>query len=107
MQTDVTQRAEFQHFVDTCSAALGRLPDILVNNAGCMHYTLLRNLHQDAWEREIDVNCKGVVNGVGAVLSGTRYAQRRRRRRMGRRKRKRRRRRRKRGSLTIFGQNVR
>ena len=32
--------------------------DILVNNAGVMYYTLMRNLHHDEWDRQIDVNCK-------------------------------------------------
>ena len=29
---------------------------------------MMKNLHEDEWERTIDTNCKGVVNGVGAVL---------------------------------------
>ena len=32
--------------------------DILVNCAGLMYYTMMKNLHEDEWERQIDVNCK-------------------------------------------------
>lgn len=32
--------------------------DILVNNAGVMYYTMMKNLHEDEWERQIDLNCK-------------------------------------------------
>ena len=45
-------------------------PVLLVNNAGVMHYTLMRNGHEDEWEQAVDVNCKGVLNGIGAVLPG-------------------------------------
>ena len=32
--------------------------DILVNNAGTMCYTMMKNLHEDEWEKQIDVNIK-------------------------------------------------
>ena len=32
--------------------------DILVNNAGVMYYTMMKNLQEDEWERQIDINCK-------------------------------------------------
>lgn len=44
--------------------------DVIVNNAGVMYYTYMTNLMEDDWERTIDINCKGVTNGVGAVLNG-------------------------------------
>ena len=28
----------------------------------------MKNCHEDEWERTVDVNCKGVMNGFGAVL---------------------------------------
>ena len=52
-----------------CTRALGP-PSIPINNAGVMHYTLMRNGHEDEWEQAVDVNCKGVLNGIGAVLPG-------------------------------------
>jgi NADP-dependent 3-hydroxy acid dehydrogenase YdfG len=35
-----------------------------------MYYTLMKNLHEDDWERTVDVNCKGVLNCIGATLGG-------------------------------------
>jgi NADP-dependent 3-hydroxy acid dehydrogenase YdfG len=29
---------------------------------------MMKNCHEDEWERTVDVNCKGVMNGFGAVL---------------------------------------
>ena len=42
--------------------------DILVNNAGVMFYTCMKNVAMDEWEKMIDVNCKGVMNVLGAAL---------------------------------------
>ena len=49
--------------------ALGPV-DIIVNNAGVMYYTMMKNLKVEDWERQVDINCKGVMNGIGAVLGG-------------------------------------
>jgi len=56
--------------VKGAEALLERPISILVNNAGVMHYTYMRNLKEDEWEQAVDVNCKGVLNGIGAVLTG-------------------------------------
>lgn len=40
------------------------------HNAGVMYFTNMKNLHEDEWERTVDVNCKGTMFGVGAVLGG-------------------------------------
>lgn len=32
--------------------------EIIVNNAGVMYYTLMKNLKEEEWEKQIDVNCK-------------------------------------------------
>lgn len=37
---------------------------------GVMYFTNMKNLHEDEWERTVDVNCKGTMFGVGAVLGG-------------------------------------
>lgn len=42
--------------------------DVLVNNAGVMPLSPLSAGKQDEWERMIDVNIKGVLWGIGAVL---------------------------------------
>jgi NADP-dependent 3-hydroxy acid dehydrogenase YdfG len=41
---------------------------VLVNNAGVMPLSLLDSLKVDEWDRMVDVNIKGVLNGIAAVL---------------------------------------
>lgn len=43
---------------------------MLLLTAGVMYFTSMKNLHEDEWERTVDVNCKGTMFGVGAVLGG-------------------------------------
>jgi len=47
--------------------------DILVNNAGVMYYTMMKNFHEDEWERQIDLNCKVSINTsfIGVEGGGT------------------------------------
>ena len=66
---DVTDRALVQSLVSRTEAELGPV-DFLVNCAGVMYYTLMRNLREDEWARTVEVNCKGMLNCVGAVLPG-------------------------------------
>jgi NADP-dependent 3-hydroxy acid dehydrogenase YdfG len=66
-KTDVTRRADVKALVAAAEAAYGPV-DIMVNNAGVMYFTQMKNLHEDEWEQMVDVNCKGVMHGVGAVL---------------------------------------
>lgn len=65
--TDVTDRKAVQLLADQTLSEFGTI-DILVNNAGLMPLSLVKNLHEAEWDRMIDVNIKGVLNGVGAVL---------------------------------------
>ncbi|XP_022103047.1 uncharacterized protein LOC110985905 isoform X2 [Acanthaster planci] len=67
VQTDVCVRQQMKDLVAKTEVELGPI-DILINNAGIMHFTLMKNLLEDAWERMVDINCKGVLNGIGAVL---------------------------------------
>ncbi|XP_070554784.1 uncharacterized protein [Ptychodera flava] len=69
VKTDVTNRNEVKELVRHTESTLGPV-DIIVNNAGVMYYTMMKNLHEDDWERTVDVNCKGVLNSIGAVLDG-------------------------------------
>lgn len=64
---DVTDRKQVQSMV---AAALDRWGGvhILVNNAGVMPLSPLEQLRIDDWERMVDVNVKGVLYGIGAVL---------------------------------------
>ena len=67
--TDVTDREQVKALVERAEGELGPV-EILVNCAGIMYYTLMRNLREDEWERTVEVNCKGALNCVGAVLPG-------------------------------------
>ncbi len=67
VRTDVTQYAQVRHLVDHAVQSHGRI-DVIINNAGLMpHSPLERGKVQD-WDRMIDVNLKGVLYGIAAVL---------------------------------------
>ena len=65
--TDVTDRDQVQALADATLDAFSRI-DVLVNNAGIMPLSLMENLHEDEWEQMVDVNVKGILHAVGAVL---------------------------------------
>ena len=67
--TDVTDREQVRSLVARAEDRLGPV-EILVNCAGVMYYTLMKNLREEEWERTVEVNCKGAINCVGAVLPG-------------------------------------
>jgi NADP-dependent 3-hydroxy acid dehydrogenase YdfG len=67
--TDVTDREQTKELVSRTEEELGAF-DVLVNCAGVMYFTMMKNLREDDWERTVDVNCKGALNCVGAVLGG-------------------------------------
>ena len=64
---DVTSRDDTQAFVDDAVARYGRV-DVLVNNAGVMPLAPLSALKTDEWDTMIDVNIRGVLHGIAAVL---------------------------------------
>lgn len=64
---DVTSRREVQAFADAALEAFGRI-DVIINNAGVMPLSLMSSLKVDEWDRMVDVNIKGVLYGVAAVL---------------------------------------
>jgi len=64
---DVTKRTDVQALVDYAKAEFGRV-DVLVNNAGVMPLSPLTALKVDEWDRMIDVNIRGVLYGIAAVL---------------------------------------
>jgi NADP-dependent 3-hydroxy acid dehydrogenase YdfG len=67
--TDVTDREQVRSLVARTEIELGPV-EILINCAGVMYYTLMKNLREEEWERTVEVNCKGALNCVGAVLPG-------------------------------------
>jgi len=69
LPTDVTDREQTKALVSRTEEALGPI-DFLVNCAGVMYYTMMKNLHEEDWEHTVEVNCKGALNCVGAVLPG-------------------------------------
>jgi NADP-dependent 3-hydroxy acid dehydrogenase YdfG len=64
---DVTRRAEVEAFVQAAVGQFGRV-DVLVSNAGIMPRAPLAKLRVDEWDRMIDVNLRGVLHGIAAVL---------------------------------------
>nr|CAB3237767.1 N-(5-amino-5-carboxypentanoyl)-L-cysteinyl-D-valine synthase-like [Phallusia mammillata] len=68
-QCDVTKRDQVLNLIKFAETSLGPV-DIMVNNAGVMYYTHMSNVMMDDWDEMVDINCKGVTNGVGAVLPG-------------------------------------
>ncbi|MBF59634.1 SDR family oxidoreductase [Halomonas sp. FeN2] len=64
---DVTDLKDMQAFADFAIKTHGRI-DVIVNNAGVMPLSPLAALKVDEWNRMIDVNIRGVLNGIAAVL---------------------------------------
>ena len=64
---DVTDRKSVEAFAETARAAWGRV-DVIVNNAGLMPLSAMAAMKVEEWERMVDVNIKGVLYGIAAVL---------------------------------------
>jgi NADP-dependent 3-hydroxy acid dehydrogenase YdfG len=64
---DVTDRADVAAFAEATRHAFGRV-DAIVNNAGIMPLSRMAAMKVDEWDRMVDVNIKGVLHGIAAVL---------------------------------------
>jgi NADP-dependent 3-hydroxy acid dehydrogenase YdfG len=69
--TDVADRRAMEKLAAATLEAFGRI-DVLVNNAGVMSIAPLADLQVDEWDRMIDINLKGVLYGMAAVLPSMR-----------------------------------
>ena len=68
---DVTSLDDMKAFAAFGEEKLGPI-DVLINNAGVMPLSPLHELKIDEWNRMIDVNIRGVLHGIAAVLPGMR-----------------------------------
>ncbi|QFG20660.1 SDR family oxidoreductase [Actinomadura sp. WMMB 499] len=67
VRLDVTDRADVEAFVRTARDRFGRV-DVMIANAGVMPLSRLDALLVDEWDRMIDVNVRGLLHGIAAVL---------------------------------------
>jgi NADP-dependent 3-hydroxy acid dehydrogenase YdfG len=66
-RVDVTDRPDVAAFAEVARQEFGRI-DVIVNNAGVMPLSPMASLKVDEWDTMIDVNIKGVLYGIAAVL---------------------------------------
>ncbi len=65
--TDVADKKQVAELVEYAISKFGRI-DVLVNNAGIMPASFLVKNCTDEWDRIIDINIKGILYNIGAVL---------------------------------------
>ena len=68
VRADVTNRSEMLNVADQAVTAFSRI-DVIINNAGVMPLAFYSDHESaaDAWDQCIDINFKGVLNGITAV----------------------------------------
>jgi NADP-dependent 3-hydroxy acid dehydrogenase YdfG len=64
---DVTDALDMQAFADFAKHAFGNI-DVIINNAGVMPLSPLAALNIAEWNQMLDVNVRGVLHGIAAVL---------------------------------------
>ena len=64
---DVTDKKQVEAVVAAAVADFGKL-DVLINNAGLMPIRPMSEVNTDEWDAMIDVNLKGTLYGIAAVL---------------------------------------
>ncbi|WP_372868731.1 SDR family oxidoreductase [Planomicrobium okeanokoites] len=65
--TDVTSAEEMKALAEATIEHFGQI-DVMLNNAGLMPLSFMNKLKIDEWDRMVDVNIKGVLYGIAAVL---------------------------------------
>lgn len=66
-ELDVTSLESVRAFTEDAQRAYGRI-DVLVNNAGVMPLSPVHELRIAEWDRMVDVNLRGTLYGIAAVL---------------------------------------
>ncbi|WP_375241125.1 SDR family oxidoreductase [Polaribacter sp.] len=64
---DVTSKDDFSKLVEKTIQEFGTV-NAIINNAGLMPLSYIEKFKTDEWETMVDVNIKGVLNGIAAVL---------------------------------------
>ncbi|SDF60671.1 hypothetical protein SAMN04487996_111255 [Dyadobacter soli] len=64
---DVTRKTDVQALIDAALHTYGKV-DVLINNAGIMPIAPMTELRTDEWDDMIDINLRGVLYGIAAVL---------------------------------------
>lgn len=64
---DVTDALDMQAFADFAKHAFGKI-DVIINNAGVMPLSPLAALNIAEWNQMLDINVRGVLHGIAAVL---------------------------------------
>ncbi len=67
LRVDVTAHADLERLVQTAVERFGRL-DVLVSNAGVSKFGPLADGDVEGWSAMIDVNLRGVLNGIAAAM---------------------------------------
>lgn len=67
VKVEVTDLQQVKNLVDSAVQQFGRV-DVIVNNAGIMPLSPMDRINVEEWNTMIDVNIKGVLNGIAAVL---------------------------------------
>jgi len=67
VEADVTKADEVQNVIDKTVEKYGRV-DVLFNNAGIMPVNNLDQVARDEWNNMLDINVKGVLNGIASAL---------------------------------------
>lgn len=65
--TDVTNFEQVQNLVNFTEKKYGRI-DVMYNNAGIMPVNPLIKGKRDEWQKTLNINVMGVLNGIAAVL---------------------------------------
>src|SRR5205823_1756492 len=70
---DVTREADWKTAVDLAVSRFGKL-NVLVNNAGISAHGRVEDTTEEAWDRVMDINAKGVFLGTKAAIPAMRRA---------------------------------